>query len=139
MTPIEFNIYLMSFENILIFPAYMKYINEETYNVDFNIIKDFLFMYGKNRNKPCICGENIHNYKTEFYDVKRIIDIPKLIQNHEFKEGIDYNIENEIYLLSPKAYYKIIYSSKIFDIINQFNKVFTYEHMYTIYLEMKNQ
>lgn len=132
----EFNKCLSWCENIMIFPAYMKRINNATYKVNPKIITDYLFMYGK--TKPCINGKNLYSYKQE-RDIIGMASISKLIRKYGFEEYTDYVVENGDYLLSPKAYYTLVFSSDDLNIIDQFNKVFMYEHMYNKYLLMKNQ
>lgn len=137
----DFNNYLMKFDDILIFTAYMREVNLFTFKIDQKLINDYLLMYGK--IKPCINGKNIYTYNTN-KDTSRknlveISSISKLIRKYKFIEFSDYIVENGEYILSPRSYYIIIYNSKNIDLVEQFNKVLYYEHMYNIYLKMKNQ
>lgn len=133
MMAIDFNKYLLDLDTIMIFPAYVKRINLATYNIHPEIIADYLFMYGK--NKPCINGNRLTTYRQydPFFNIRRII------RKYKFKRTEDYVVINGDYLLTPKAYYSIIFSSDDFDLINQFNKLFIYEYMYEKYLNLKNQ
>lgn len=136
MTTLEFNEYLSSFENILSFPAYMREINKFTFNVNPKMINDYLFMYGK--VKPCMNGTKLYNY-TNKIDKIAVADLSRLIRKYRLTEFTDYIIENNEYILSPQTYYLLIYAFNDNEIINQFNKVFTYETKYNEYLKMKNQ
>lgn len=133
MLPTEFNNFLAKSENIMLFPAYMKKINTATFNIDTSIINDHLFIYGK--TKPCINESSIYCYK----NVKKSINISKLVNTYNLKKDIDYIIDNGKYILSPRAYYAVIFSFGDIDLIDQFHKVFIYERMYDVYLRMKKQ
>lgn len=133
MTPAEFNNYLITFDQIMIFPEYMKRINAASYNIDTNIIIDYLFMYGK--NKPCIDAKQLYRYK--FIIGSR--GIYELVCKYNLKAYIDYVVENDECLLSPSAYYRMIFGSKNKELISQFNKLFVYEDNYRKYIKMKEQ
>jgi hypothetical protein len=130
----EFNTLLSTIDNIMPFPLYLKRINDFTYNINSNIIDDYLLMYGK--NKPCINGANIYNYK-ERIDIIAKASVSTLIRKNNLIEGIDYVIKNREYILSPTAYFILIRSLNDRDIIDQFYKVFIYGDSYNSYIRLK--
>lgn len=133
MTPTEFNEYLSTFDQIMIFPEYVKRINMMSYNIDPNIIDDYLFMYGK--IKPCNNTKQLYRYNS----IIGIGGIYGLIRKYRFKAYTDYDVENGEYMLSPSAYYRVIFASNDADLISQFNKLFVYEDKYRKYIRMKEQ
>lgn len=136
MTLNEFNEYLCNFDAIMVFTSYLYRINDATFNVNREMIKDFIFMYGK--TKPCIPGKNIYNYNGK-KDIIGIASISTKVRKFNLREYKDFIIENNEYILSPSSYYKLIFSSDDDELIDQFNKIFTYSHMYNIYLKIMNQ
>ena len=136
MTPTEFNMYLVRFDQVMVFPEYMRRINVMTNNISHHIIEDYLFMYGK--TKPCINGKKIYCYKSNMKPTD-VSGLSRLIRKHGLNENTDFIVVNGEYMLSPKAYYKLIFASRDAKLISIFTKLFNYEDMYSIYLKMKKQ
>jgi len=132
MSIIKIHNYLIMYDDILMFPSYIRYINKQLYNIDNDIIDDYLLMYGK--VKPCIT-----NYTLKKYIRNNRLVINRMINKYKMKKNVDYIKIKEEYLMSPKLYYNIIYSSNNIILMEQFNKLFIYEHYYNIYLMSKNQ
>lgn len=133
----QVNEYLSQFDDILSFPAYIKFINKNTYKVNRKILNDYLFMYGK--IKPCIRLSKLYS----FIDYNVLYDIPTLVKKYDFDIDKDFEIDDSLkrckVLISPKVYYHLVFSSNIDSVISQFNKLFLYEYKYNSYLKMKNQ
>jgi len=137
MTPAEFNQHLTAFNKIMQFPTYMKRINKATYDINENIIDDYLFMYGK--INPVINAKKLYSYIKDSKNSIFSASISRLLRKYKCYEEEDFIIKDNEYLLSPEIYYVFIFNELDIDIQNKFNNTFVYAYMYDEYLKLKNQ